>query len=107
MRRIDSPLALHGYGVFARSQFGDLTAPWETVQSVAIERAWNGRQLRIRLVPPTDPRHAVIVHAKLNPKRFETIQRKGMRYSLRILDIGTDELRQAFVTQSGGQVNVG
>ena len=64
------PLALHGYGVFARSQFGDLTAPWETVQSVTVERAWTGRQLRIRLVPAGDPRHAGIVHANLNPKRF-------------------------------------
>jgi hypothetical protein len=106
MRRIDSPLALHGYGVFARSQFGDLTAPWETVQSVAVERAWTGRQLRIRLVPATDPRHAGIGHANLNPKRFEVVEREGMRYSLRILDIGIDELREAFVVQSGGRVRV-
>lgn len=107
MRKIDCPLALHGYGVFARSQFGDLTAPWETVQSVAVERVWSGRQLRIRLVPATDPRHADIVHANLNPKRFEVVQREGLRYSLRVLDIGIDELREAFVVQSGGRVRVG
>ena len=107
MRRIDSPLALHGYGVFARSQFGELTVPWEAVQSVAIERTWTGRMLRIRLVPATDPRHADIVHANLNPKRFEIVQRQGMRYSLRVLDIGAEQLREAFVVQSGGRVRVG
>jgi hypothetical protein len=107
MRRIDVPLALHAYGVFARSQFGDLTAPWETVQSVALERAWNGRLLRIRLVPTGDPRHADIVHAHLNPKRFEVVQREGLRYSLRVLATDVDRLREAFVVQSGGRVRVG
>ena len=107
VRRIDVPLALHGYGVFARSPLGELTAPWETVQSVVIERVWHGRQLRIRLVPATDPRHADIVHANLNPKKFEVVQREGMRYSLRVLEVGADELREAFVVQSGGRVRVG
>ena len=107
MRRIDHPLALHGYGVFSRSQFGDLTAPWETVQSVVVERVWTGRQLRIRLVPATDPRHADIAHANLHPKRFEIVRREGLRYSLRALDIGLDELREAFVVQSGGRIRVG
>jgi len=106
MRKVDVPLALHGYGVFSRSSFGDLTAPWETVQSVAVERRWTGRMLRIRLVPATDPRHADIVHANLHPKRFEIVQRHGMRYSLRVLDIGLAELREAFVVQSGGRVRV-
>jgi hypothetical protein len=107
MRRIEHPLALHDYGVFAVSQFGDLTAPWETLQSAAVERAWTGRQLRIRLVPPTDPRHAGIVHANLNPKKFESVQREGLRYSLRVLDIGVDQLREAFAVESGGRINVG
>ena len=30
-----------------------------------------------------------------------------MRYSLRVLDIGLDELREAFVVQSGSRVRVG
>ena len=30
-----------------------------------------------------------------------------MRYSLRVLDIALDELREAFVVQSGGRVQVG
>ena len=100
------PLGLHGDGLHARSQFGELVAPWETIQSAAIERAWSGRRLRIRLVPPRDPRHAAIVHANLNPKMFEVVDKRGMRYSLRVLDIGLDELRQAFVVQSGGRVQV-
>src|SRR4051812_22105614 len=107
MRRIDSPLGLHDYGVFARSQFGDLTAPWDTVQSAAVERAWNGRLLRIRLVPPTDPRHGEIVHADLNPQKFRSVEREGLRYSLRILDIDVDRLREAFVVQSSGRIRVG
>ena len=106
MRKVAYPLGLHGDGLHARSQFGELIAPWETIQSVAIERAWNGRRLRIRLVPPGDPRHAGIVHADLNPKVFEAVDRRGMRYSLRVLDIDLDELRQAFVVQSGGRVQV-
>jgi hypothetical protein len=107
MRRIDNPLALHDYGVFARSQFGELTAPWDTVQSAAVERAWNGRLLRIRLVPPTDPRHGEIVHADLNPRKFQSVEREGLRYSLRVLDIDVDRLREAFVVQSGGRIRVG
>ena len=58
-------------------------------------------------MPPGDPRHAGIVHANLNPKMFEAVGRRGMRYSLRVLDIGVDELREAFVVQSGGRVQVG
>jgi hypothetical protein len=106
MRRVSHPLGLHGDGLHARSQFGELVAPWETIQSAAIERAWNGTRLRIRLVPPTDPRHAQIGHANLNPTMFEVVQRKGMRYSLRALDIDVDRLREAFVVQSGGRVRV-
>ena len=106
MRKVSHPLGLHGDGIHARSQFGELVAPWETVQSATIERAWNGKRLRIRLVPAGDPRHAGIVHADLNPQMFELVNRRGMRYSLRVLDIGLAELRQAFVVQSGGRVQV-
>ena len=106
MRKVSYPLGLQGDGLHARSQFGELIAPWETIQSATIERAWNGRRLRIRLVPPGDPRHAGIVHADLNAKVFEAVNRRGMRYSLRVLDIDLDKLRQAFVVQSGGRVQV-
>ena len=47
------------------------------------------------------------MHADLNPQMFELVNRRGMRYSLRVLDIGLAELRQAFVVQSGGRVQVG
>jgi hypothetical protein len=107
MRKVSHPLGLQGDGLHARSQFGELTAPWETIQSAVIERAWNGKRLRIRLVPPGDPRHAQIVHTGLNPKMFEIVQRRGMRYSLRVLDIDLAQLRQAFVVQSGGRVQLG
>jgi len=106
MRKVSHPLGLHGDGLHARSQFGELVAPWETITSAAIERAWNGKRLRIRLVPPEDPRHAGIVHADLNAKMFEVVGRRGMRYSLRVLDIELDDLREAFVVQSGGRVQV-
>ena len=98
---------LHGDGLHARSQLGELMAPWESVASARIERAWNGRRLRIRLVPPTDPRFQQVEHATLAPRVFERVSRVGLRYSLRILDIGVDELREAFVVQSGGRVRVG
>ena len=106
MRKVSHPLGLHGDGLHARSQFGELIAPWETIQSTAIERAWNGRRLRVRLVPPGDPRHAGIVHANLNPKMFEIVGKRGMRYSLRVLDIDLERLREAFVVQSAGRVQV-
>jgi hypothetical protein len=106
MRRIESPLALHAYGVFARSQYGELTAPWETVRSATIERVWSGRQLRILLVPPDDPRHGDLVD-RVDPRMMKVVDTRGMRFSLRILDIGVEELRQAFTVQSGGRIRVG
>jgi len=106
MRRISSPLGLHGDGLHAHSQFGDLSAPWEAVQTASIERAWNGRRLRVRLVPSTDQRFAQVEHANLNPRMFEVVQREGLRYSLRILDVRVDQLREAFVVQSGGRVRL-
>lgn len=105
MRKVSHPLGLHGDGLHARSQFGELVAPWETIQSAAIERAWNGRRLRIRLVPPSDPTRAGIV-SRVSPQLLKVIDQRGMRYSLRALDIGLDELRQAFVVQSGGRVRI-
>jgi hypothetical protein len=105
MRRISHPLGLLGDGLHARSQFGELVAPWEAIASAAIERAWNGRRLRIRLLPPGQPaRDAVVWHVP--PPVVSAIDRRGMRYSLRALDIGVDELREAFVVQSAGRVRV-
>jgi hypothetical protein len=106
MRRIATPLGLHGDGIHAHSQLGDLTAPWEAVQSASIERAWNGRRLRVRLVPFTDQRFAQVEHADLHPRMFAIVQREGLRYSLRILDVDVDRLREAFVVQSGGRVRL-
>ncbi|MDX6371932.1 MAG: hypothetical protein QOD98_920 [Nocardioidaceae bacterium] len=106
IRRIEAPLGLHDFGLFARSPFGELTAPWETVQSATIERAWSGRRLRVRLVPAADARFEQVVHTNLNPRMFTIIQREGLRYSLRILDVSIDQLREAFVVQSGGRVRV-
>ena len=105
MRKVSHPLGLHGDGLHARSQFGELVAPWETIQSATIEQAWNGKRLRIRLVPPSDPTRAGIV-SHVDPRLLKAIDQRGMRYSLRALDIGVDELRQAFVVQSGGRVRV-
>jgi hypothetical protein len=105
MRKISHPLGLHGDGLHARSQFGELMAPWETLQSVAIERRWNGRLLRVRLVPSGDPTRAGLV-SSVDPRVLQTIEKRGMRYSLRVLDIGVDGLREAFVVQSGGRVRV-
>ena len=43
MRRISHPLGLHGDGLHARSQFGELIAPWETIR-VSGDRAGMERQ---------------------------------------------------------------
>jgi len=106
MRRVDIPLALRGFGIFAHSQFGTLEVPWSAVGSAAIERAWNGRRLRIRLVAPTDPRRADIVN-HVHPRMMKVVDKEGMRYSLRILDVSDEQLREAFVVQSGGRIRVG
>jgi hypothetical protein len=106
MRRVGVPLELHGTGIFARGQFGDLQVPWTAVQSAAIERAWNGRRLRVRLVPLTAPEHAQVVD-HLDDRMMKVVDREGIRYSLRILDIGVDQLREAFTVQSGGRVRLG
>jgi hypothetical protein len=105
MRRVESPLGLHGFGVFGRSQFGTLEVPWDAVRSAKVERHWSGRRLRIRLVPPTDPRHEGIVNHVSDPM-MKIVDKQGMRFSLRILDITPEQLRQAFVVQSGGRVQV-
>jgi hypothetical protein len=105
MRRIDAPLTLQGSGILAHSQFGTLEVPWAAVRSAAIERVWNGHRLRIRLVPPTDPHHADIVD-HVSPRMMGVVDKQGMRYSLAILDVDLDRLREAFVVQSGGRIRV-
>ena len=105
MRRIDVPLTLQGSGILGHSQFGTLEVPWAAVRSAAVERAWTGRRLRIRLVPPGDPHHADIVN-HVTPQMMQVVDKRGMRYTLRILDVDVDRLREAFVVQSGGRVRV-
>jgi hypothetical protein len=105
MRKVSHPLGLHGDGLHARSQFGELIAPWETIASATLEQAWNGKRLRIRLVPPSDPTRAGII-SHVDPRVLKAIDQRGMRYSLRALEIGVDDLREAFVVQSGGRVRV-
>jgi hypothetical protein len=105
MRRVSVPLELRGFGIFAHGQFGDLEIPWETVRSATVERAWNGQRLRVRLVPPTAPEHERIVN-HVNDRMMKVVDREGVRYSLRVLDVGVDELREAFIVQSGGRVRV-
>jgi hypothetical protein len=105
MRRVEEPLGLHGDGLHARSRFGEVVVPWAAVGSVRVERTWSGRRLRIRLVPAGDARRDGIV-ATVPVQVVDMVNRRGMRYSLRALDIGLDELRGAFVVQSGGRVHV-
>jgi hypothetical protein len=106
MRRVAVPLELQGSGIVARGRFGDLEVPWAAVRSATLEPAWNGRRLRVRLVPPTAPAHAQVVN-HLTDRMTRVIEREGVRYSLRILDVGVDPLREAFTVQSGGRVRVG
>ena len=106
-RTIDVPLELQPTGLLARSTYGELIAPWDTIASAAVERTWSGRRLRLRLVPESDPRHADIVAAWLKPEMMSVVERHGLRYSLRVLDIEVDQLREAFATHSGGRVRVG
>ena len=106
-RRIDVPLELQPTGLVARSTYGELVIPWDTITSATVERTWSGRRLRLRLVPESDPRHADVVVAWLRPEMMRVVQRRGLRYSLRALDIEVDALRQAFALQSGGRIRVG
>ena len=106
-RKIDVPLELQPTALLARSPYGELVVPWTTITSATIERTWSGRRLRVRLVPDTDPRHADIVVAWLRPEMMRVVDKHGIRYSLRALDIGVDELRAAFLSRSGGLVHVG
>ena len=106
-RKIDVPMELQPTGLVARSTYGELVIPWNTIASAAVERTWSGRRLRLRLVPESDPRHADIVVAWLRPEMMRIVEKHGIRYSLRALDIGVDELRQAFLSRSGGLVQVG
>ena len=105
-RRIEAPLELQPTGLVARSTHGELVVPWHTITSATVERRWSGRRLRLRLVPESDPRHADIVVAWLRPEMMRVVEKHGIRYSLRALDIGIDRLRESFLLQSGGRVQV-
>src|SRR5262249_12486953 len=78
MRRIGVPLELHGSGIVARGQFGDLDIPWAGVRSAGIERAWSGRRLRLRLVPPAAPEDVQIV-SHLNVQMSKVVEKEGGR----------------------------
>jgi len=106
-RKIDVPMELQPTALVARSSFGELVVPWTTITSATVERTWTGQRLRLRLVPESDPRHADIVVAWLRPEMMRVVEKHGIRYSLRVLDIGVDELRQALLSRSGGLVHVG
>jgi hypothetical protein len=106
-RRIDVPMELQPTGLVARSPYGELVIPWDTITSARIERTWVGRRLRLRLVPTSDPRHADITVAWLRPEMMRVVEKHGVRYSMRVLDIEADQLREAFELRSGGRVRIG
>ena len=56
MRKVSHPLGLHGDGLHARSQFGELIAPWETIQSAA-DRAGMERQAAADPAGPAERPH--------------------------------------------------
>lgn len=102
MRTIASPLGLHGGGVVSRSHLGQLVIPWEAVDSARIE----GRTLRVRMVASNDPRITTVDHSALQDVGWARVQKNGLRISLAALDVGLEELRQGFVVQSGGRVQL-
>ncbi len=102
MRMVASPLGLHGDGLVSRSHLGQLEIPWEAVASARIE----GRRLRVRMVPSSDTRITSVDHSALRDTAWTMAQKNGVRISLAVLDIGVDQLRQAFVVQSGGRVQL-
>ena len=106
MRKVASPLGLHGDGLHARSAFGEVVAPWEAIASAVVESRWRGPMLRVRLVPPGDSRRTSVTDSSGYPRLMRSIDRHGMRYSLRVLEIEEAQLREAFVVQSGGRVQV-
>ena len=87
MRRVDSPLGLHAFGVFARSQFGTIEVPWEAVQSATIERHWNGRRLRIRAGRRRPTRGTPASSTTSSDAMRQIVDKHGMRFSLRLLDV--------------------
>ena len=106
-RRNDVPMELQPTGLVARSPYGELVIPWDTITSATIERTRVGKSLRLRLVPASDPRHAGITVAWLKPQMMRVVEKHGVRYSLRVLDIEEDELRRAFEMRSSGRVRIG
>ena len=85
LRKVPFPLGLHGDGVHDRSPLAEVVVPWEAIRSVSIKP----RLLRSPLL------HVDVIDAT----------KRDIRWSLRILDISADELRQAFTVQSGGLIH--
>ena len=86
LRRVPFPLGVHGDGLHDRTPPGEVVVPWDAVRSAT---------LRPRLL-----RSPLLRVDRLDPGE------RPVRWSLRVLDVGADELRQAFTVQSGGRVEL-
>lgn len=87
IRKIPFPLGLHSDGVHDRTPPDEVVLAWDAIRSATLEP----RFLRSPLltVEPVDPGV------------------RKVRWSLRVLDISAEELRQLFTVQSGGRVQLG
>lgn len=102
IRRVPTPLELRATGLVLRVSGGQVEAPWDAVASVLLERHWLGDRVRFRFVPTGDPRRAA-VRTDLPPRRRKAVDRQGMVYALRVLDIEPARILAAVDTLSGGR----
>lgn len=87
LRKVAFPIGVHGDGVHDRVPVsGEVVLPWDGIASATLTpRLLRSPLLRVR---PADAGS------------------RGITYSLRILDVTPEELRQLFSVQSGGRVQL-
>jgi hypothetical protein len=86
LRKVPFPLGVHGDGVHDRTPPGEVVVPWDAVRSATLHRRLlRSPLLRVDLLDP---------------------DQRPVRWSLRILDVSPDVLRQAFTVHSGGRVQL-
>lgn len=98
LRRIRTPIELGADGMLLRTPYGDVRAPWSAIGAATLERGLLGRSVRFRLAPgfPTG----------LPGRSARLVDREGLRYAMRVLDVDVATLRSEVERSSGGRVTV-
>ena len=105
-RKIDVPMGAPGRPVSSRGRtYGELVIPWNHDRLGHRRADLVGPAAAGPLGPRVGPRAARGHRRGLAPaEMMRVVEKHGIRCSLRALDIGVDELRQAFLSRSGGLV---